>query len=299
MGDPEVKMNPPTLTALVSGFPPGLRRPKPLPGENLGQLVIRNHPQQWQNCVERLKRSFHTPEEVCVRLRRGETGVALDPAAEREVERFMNLRLPAHGRTLQGLADIRQQMLGPAFIHLWRFELSEILWLRLKGPSGDGQAESFAESLGVKCLAMEKPGPADMEAISDRVHGDYLWILPGGTQLPALIALALIRVLRGFEEKPKLAMYSDRCYSQVYRTAALRTLTAAGATLSAESRDNARMLQEAGFELSVENEGGYCLAELESLYGGKNDPSGAMRPTKPDAAPKERKSWLQRLLGLG
>lgn len=289
-------MNPPTLTALVSGFPPGLRRPKPLPGENLGQLVIRNHPRQWQNCVERLKKSFHLPEEVCIRLQRGETAVPLDAAAEREVEHFMNLRLPAHGRTLQGLADIRKKMVGPEFIHLWRFDLSEILWLRLKGPSGDGQAESFAKSLGVTCIAME-PGPVDMGALLDRVHGDYLWILAGGTQLPAFIELALIRVLRGFEEKPKLAMYTDQCYSQVYQTAALRSLTAGGATLSAESRDNARMLQEAGFELSADDDGKHCLAELESLYGGKNDPSGAMRPAKPDATPIERKSWLQRLFG--
>jgi len=94
-------MSQPTLTALVSGFPPGLRRPNPLPGETLGQLVIRNHPQEWQNFVERLKNSFHTPEEECLRLRRGDTGVALDTAAQREFERFMNLRLPSHGRTLR------------------------------------------------------------------------------------------------------------------------------------------------------------------------------------------------------
>ena len=291
-----------TLSAIVAGFPPGLHPPKPLPGETLAQLVIRNHPQEWRNCVERLKKDFHIQEEVCLRLRGGGMSAALDPATQREIERFMNLRLPSHGRTLQGLVDVRKQMLEPGGLsQLWQLDLCEIIWPRQKDPSGDAKAERFAESLGVIVLSIDagKAGPLDLGALLEHVHGDYLWILPGGSRLSGpMTIMALIRVLRGFQEKPKLALYSDQCYSMIYRTAALRTLMAAGNTLSAELRDNARMLQDAGFELAADNDPIHGLVDVESLYGGQRDRFGEMRSAKGRSSPTGRKSWWQRLLGL-
>jgi len=60
------------LSAIVTGFPPGLRFPRPLPGESMLQLVIRNHPQEWRNCFERLREDFHASDAVCSSLSRGE-----------------------------------------------------------------------------------------------------------------------------------------------------------------------------------------------------------------------------------
>lgn len=254
-----------SLSAIVTGFPPGVHPPRPLPGETLAQLVIRNHPQEWRNFVDRLKREFHVPEEVCARLRRGELAAAADPVTRREIERFMNLRLPSHGRTLQGLADLRKDMRGQLG-QLWQLELSEIIWPRQKNPSGDMETERFVESLGVIIIDVEPASPLDLGSHLKHVHGDYLWILPGGSRLDGtLTMMTLIRVLRAFQEKPKLALYRDQRYCMIYRTAALRTLMAAGNTLSAELRENARMLQQAGFELAADDG---RLVEIEPLYGG-------------------------------
>jgi len=290
-----------TLSAIVTGFPPGLHPPKPLPGETLAQLVIRNHPQEWRNCIERLKKDFHVPEEVCSRLRRGETSAAVDPVTQREIERFMNLRLPSHGRTLQGLAEIREQMLEPGGLsQLWQLELSEIIWPRQKNPSGDQEAEKFAASLGVTVVSIdaEKPGPLDLGYLLKHVHGDFLWILPGGGRLSGpMTMMALIRVLRGFQEKPKLALYSDQCYCMIYRTSALRALMRSGKTPSAELRDNARMLQEAGFELAADNDPSHGLVEIEALYGGQHDPFSHMHSSRGVPSQTGRSSWWRRLFG--
>jgi hypothetical protein len=259
-----------TLSAIVTGFPPGVHPPTPLPGETLAQLVVRNHPQEWLNCVERLEREFHIPKEVCSRLRRGEIAAAADPVTRREIERFMNLRLPSHGRTLQGLADLRKAMREDFLGQMWQLEFSEIIWPRQKNPSGNMETEKFAESLGVIVIGAEKAGPLDLGSLLKYVHGDYLWILPGGSRLRGtpLTMMALIHVLRAFQENPKLALYNDPPYCMIYRTAALRALMAAGKALSAELSENARMLQQAGFELAADDDPRSRIVEIEPLYGG-------------------------------
>ena len=284
-----------TLSAIVTGFPPEVHSPAPLPGETLAQLVIRNHPQEWLNCVDRLKREFHVPEEVCSRLRRGEIAAAADPVTRREIERWFMMRLPSHGRTLQGLADLREAMRGQLG-QLWQLELSEIIWPRQKNPSGDMEAEKLAESLGVITIGAEKAGPLDLGSLLKYVHGDYLWILPGGSRLSGTFTMmALIRVLRAFQEKPKLALYSDQRYCMIYRTAALRTLMASGNTLSADLRENARMLQQAGFELAADDG---RLVEIEPLYGGQDGSFTGKRSPEGRSSPTGRASWWRRLLGL-
>ena len=168
-----------TITAIVTGFPPGLRPPKPLPGENMAQLVIRNHPQEWQNCVERLKNDFHVPEDVCARLRSGDTSAATDAVTQREIERFMNLRLPSHGRTLQGLADIREQMSeSGGLAALWQLKMSEIIWPRPKHPSGDTEAKKFAASLGVTVISIDTPGDKTSTIRSRGALESCAWGLP-------------------------------------------------------------------------------------------------------------------------
>jgi len=213
----------------------------------------------------------------------------------------MNLRLPSHGRTLQGLAEIREQMTESGGLsQLWQIQLTEIIWPRQNEPSGDGTADALAASLGVTILTVDaaKPGPLDFGSLLKHVHGEYLWILPGGSRLSGpMTIMALIRVLRGFQDKPKLALYSDQCYCMIYRTSALRALAASGNALSAELRDNARMLQEAGFELAADNDPIHGLVEIESLFGGQQDPYSQMgsRPSGP--LPRSRTSWWRRLLG--
>jgi len=296
MGTSKIK-----LSAIVSGFPAGFRPPKPLPGESLAQLVIRTHAYEWLNCIERLQEEFHASQELCSRLRKGDLAAVVDPVVKRQIERFMNLRLPSHERTLRGLAEIQERLQEPGGLNqLWPLQLTEIIWPRQKDTSGNTEAEKLAASLGVTVVAIDtlEPRPLDLGYLLKYVHGAYLWILPGGSRLsgPTTI-MALSRVLRGFHENPKLALYSDQSYCMIYRTSALRTLIASGKTLSAELRDNARMLQEATFELAADNDPICRLVEVESLYGGPQDTLNKMHLSKRSSSRIGETSWWRRLLG--
>lgn len=290
------------LTAIVTGFPPGLRPPTPLPGESMLQIVIRNHPRQWRNCLERFRNDFGASEAVCSRLSQGDVVADLSPVIRKEVERFMNLHLPSHGRTLQGLAEIRDQMMEPeGLAQLWQLELTEIIWPRLKNFSCDAEAQEYAASLGATVVGVggQEGGPLDIGSLLQDIHGDYLWILPGGNRLSgAMTVVALIRVLRAFQENPKLALYSDQCYCMIYRTSALRALMASGKTLSAELRDNARMLQDVGFQITSDSDPIHGLVEIESLYGGQHDRFSQMPSSRASVSKVGRTSWWRRLLGL-
>ena len=285
-----------TLSAIVSGFPPELRSPRPLPGETMAELVIRNHPQEWLNCVERLRHDLHASGDMCSRLQTGDLDAADDPAIQREIERFMNLRLPTHGRTLQGLAELRGNMRGPGISQLWQLDLVDIIWPRQKDPSGNRNAERLAESLGVVDAGTDRAGPIDLGSLLGYVHGEYLWILPGGTRLDGVATMtALIRVLNGFKENRKLALYSDGHYCMIYRTEALRALMSSGHTLSAELQDNARMLQQAGFELAADDDPGFGLVKLEPLYGGQGRSATGSRLAAGRRSPAAQASRWRRL----
>jgi hypothetical protein len=101
------------ITVLVMGFPPSLRQAQPLPGETRAQMVIRLHPRQWENFVDRLKSSNSTTSDVWDRLLQGDLSVMRDNV-EKHIEEFMNMRLPTHWRTLHDLADLRRYLNDPS-----------------------------------------------------------------------------------------------------------------------------------------------------------------------------------------
>lgn len=110
--------------------------------------------------------------------------------------------------------------------------------------------------------------------------------------------MLLIRVLRAFQEKPRLALYYDQHYSMIYRTEALRALMASDNTLSADLRENARMLQQAGFELAADDDPIHGLVEIEQLYRRQNDRFTRKQSPEGRSSPTGHASWWQRLLGL-
>ena len=77
------------VTAMVTGFPPGFRRPNFRPGESPFQFVVRNHPDEWANCVKRLGLSASEASA----LRHGKS-LQLGSDIEKALELFQNLRLP-------------------------------------------------------------------------------------------------------------------------------------------------------------------------------------------------------------
>lgn len=280
------------LTAIVAGLPPGLRSPKPLPGENMLQLVIRNYPKQWRNCVDLLRKHYNASEAVCSKLSQGEAIADLSPDIQQQIERWVNARLPTHRRTLQQLVELRDSFEK----RKGEIELSEIIWPRPKNLPDDTEAKQAA-SLGATVVRLDgqERSLLDIESLLNYIHGDYFWILPGGTHLfGPTTGIALIHVLREFQKDPKLALYSDQCYCIIFRSSALRSLIASGKKLSPDLHENAKMLQEAGFQMASNNDPGTRLAEIESLYKGRDD---RLRKTSKFVSEARGTSWWRRLLG--
>jgi hypothetical protein len=283
------------LTALVTGFPAGLRQPKPLPGETLSQLVIRNHPREWLNFIERLAEKIHLSPEQAGALRAGQLSAIQSEKVWAEIEGFMNFRLPTHGRTIQCLDELRglqEKLKDEAYGMVGDYDLLEILWPRQRDPSGDASAEKMVESLGAKVIPMLSGAPLTLNLadLLQHVHGDLLWLVPGGTSFMAPIAdLQIRRVVRHFQAMQRCAMYADNVSSFIYRTSVLRDLIARGQLLPADSREMVRALQMSGYELAMDEGTDNALCELEPEYGGPR--------RKIQRRAGEKRSWWRRWLG--
>jgi hypothetical protein len=275
-----------TLSAIETGFPTYIRRPKPLPGETLGQLVIRNHPQEWRNFVDRLANEKGLSSSTCSRLLDGQLDTQ-DLRVRHEIEQFMNYRLPGHLRTLKSLADLREQLKKSPILNLL-----EIIWPMQPDPDGNIRHREQAERLGVTVIpAPVGPRELDLSTLLPHINGDFMWLVPGGTKFFAmLVAMSLARTIPHLAESEKRAFYGDGGGSFIYKVAVLRELLRRGQPLPANSCEMARVFHENGFELaSNKNE---ILCELEKEYGGR-DPEEIewLWERNKDKSP----SWWQRL----
>ena len=283
------------LTALVTGFPAGLRQPKPLPGETLSQLVIRNHPQEWLNFIKRLAEKVYLSPEQAGALRAGRLGAIQSEKVRTEIEDFMNFRLPTHGRTfhcLDELRDLQEELKEEAYGMVGDYVLLEILWPRQRDPSGDSSAERMAENLGAKVVPMPSDASLtlNLAGLLPHVHGDLLWLVPGGTRFMApIVDLQIRRVVRHFQVAQRCGMYADNVSSFIYRSSALRDLSARGQLLPPDSREMARALQMSGYELAMDQGTDNAFCELEPEYGGPR--------RKIQRRAEEKRPWWRRWLG--
>jgi hypothetical protein len=281
-----------TLTALVTGFPAGLRQPKPLPGENLFQLVIRNHPREWRNCVERLTSDFGVSSDQAGALLKGQLEVIQDAKVRNQIERFMNSRLPSHSRTFRCLKKLRDDLQSEPYLSTSNYEIIEILWPRQRDPSGDQTVEKLAAGLGVNVIPTPTDGSLQLNLADflPHIHGQFLWLVPGGTKfMSAITALQLDRVMRYFQQMPRGAMYLDSAFSIIYRTSALSDLVGRGQYLSPESREMARNLDLAGYKFAADDDPEDALCELEPEYGGPR--------RKIQTVTESRSPWWKRIFG--
>lgn len=264
-----------TFAAIVSGFPARLKQPKPLPDETIVHFVIRNDPEGWRNFVGGLEYNFDIPKKVRQRLISGRFSNSdlgsLGPKVEGLLEEFTNDRLPYHARTLKCLATLQRRLNNP----MYGFSLNVVLYPRerkLYDPDEERTVEQFVSKFGVNVLWTKPNDPRnnDLAIFLPLVHSDFLWQVPGGTRFTTgLVIENLRRVFRYFAVSSERAFYTDNADSVIYRTTALHELARRGKDLSANSREMARMLQEAGYECVVDNDPHSILCELETEYGGR------------------------------
>ena len=267
-------MSSPTVSVVVAGFPAQLRRPKPLPGETLAQVAIRNNSDRWKVCIENLIYSHGIPAGVRSRLLAGKLDAVTTPGAQAEVERFVNICLPTPYRTLTGLARLQTKAAGEQF----GYTLGEILWTSEEAPpdaddrarANDERAQALADALGVRVVRF--PAGAglvlDLARLIPQLRGDFAWLIPGGTTVPFEIDERLERVLRSLTTSPQCALYSDNIASYVVRTSCLRELVRRGEPLPSDPAPLGRLLRQSGYELIGDEDPELALCELEREFGG-------------------------------
>lgn len=258
-----------TFSVLVTGFPPGVHKPELKPGETLLQFLIRYHPIEWKNFVERVgdkqglsasdrKQLLEDPKD----LKR--------PLLIKEVEKWANMRLPVHMRTLYCLSELRSS-LSKEPMKVFGLQMVQIIWPREKNPSGDDSAERMAASMGVEIVGIRTgtPREIDFRTIIPMVTGEYLWIVPGGSSfMSAMTAMSLQRIFRSMHADQSVAVYSDGAFSMIYRMTALRSLCnekqVAELTLSSLNK----LLAQRHFSCIGDRDPDHPLCEIERIYGG-------------------------------
>jgi hypothetical protein len=291
--------SPTTVSAIVAGFPAQLRQPRPLPGETLAQVAIRNNPNRWKVCVANLTSTHGVPKEACAQLLAGNFDAVTTPGAQREVERFVNLCLPAPGRTIDGLARLRDA----ASNGLFGYTISDILWPRETPLNPSSQAKAMAEKsqaladrLRVNVLSSPTIGSLalDLGWLLPHVHGEFLWMVPGGTRLPMSDPFGrLKRVIQHLTSSPRRALYSDNIASYVVRTSCLSELAHLGGSLPADPALLGRLLRQSGYELTGDENSELALCELEREFGGWSRNVSLHEPVS-SAAPRP---WWKKLFG--
>lgn len=287
-----------TVTAIVGGFPPNLRRAQPLPGETLLQLAVRNHPREWRNFVESLERDHSLPQSLRATYLRGQIGPA-ERGWSAQIQEFFNQHLPSHRRTLGCLATLRDALNGPELSGAIAVRIVEIIFpgQRNPKPGAKDPMENIAKELDIK---VDWRDPADAEqgilrpSIVAQVHGDFIWIVSGGTYFnEGIAALGLGNLLRQFEERPRMAYCSCKRYSEFFRTSSVKAIAASSGTLPSVTKELVTLIERHGYEWSAV-EG--SLAELEPVYGGEEGVSQAISRDIRRGARK--RSWWQKLLRL-
>lgn len=265
-----------TISAMVTGFPARLTQPQPLPGETMVDLVIRNHPQQWRNFLERLISQFGLSKSDRDRLLNSRIShsdfLSFSPKIQEEFEEFTNHRIPNVSRTMQSLVDLQHLMNDPVFQRKNRFTLVEILWPRQRISGVDTSGEEIAAKMGIKTILIPPNASRilDLANFLPHIHGELVWFVPGGTVFMSRLVINLLGdIVYSFATSPKCAFYTDNADSVIYRTASLQELLRRGKNLAAGSRDIAAMLVEAGYKLTGDKDYEFILCKLEEEYGGR------------------------------
>lgn len=274
-------MNKISISVVVNGFQ--LQKPNPLPGETIGQFVIRNHPQEWRNCIDRLVHDFGATKEDCERLSRGILDVG-DDKIRSEVERFMYRRLPSIRRTLMSIAELRDSFNEPPMSMLAQVSINEILVPQQLSPVNNEQIIQACRLYGAKIIWLDlvEENSFFINKVLPEIQADLIWALPGGTYfMSPTTSILFTKIITYFSEWPDLALFFDKKYSTIYRTEALRNIVKQGHTLPTETYEQGLLFQKCGYKAHAQE---MDLVELEEIY-------------RVSSNKFTKRSWVSRLFG--
>lgn len=264
-------MNTNTISVVVVGLPSNARQPMLLPGENMFQWVIRNHPQKWHNFVDRLCHDFNFPHSERDRLMQGHfvpEDFPEDFRWSKQIEEFMNSHLPTLWRTLKSLVELRDNPIDIEF--RIGFRIVEILLIRKENGNKE-RVETVARNFGVRIIKPKVLTPSPygyLSYILADIRGDFIWVVPGGTKLfPSMTATGLNNILEVFSMCSNLAFFYDNLYTIILRTDALRdVLLNRGHIWPDEVSEQMALFSSCGYKVAIKR---MPLVELEPVYGGE------------------------------
>jgi len=257
-----------SLSAIITGHPPGFERPRPQPGRTLADLVIRNFPAQWRGFVHEISADYSVPVSTTDRILAGDLDAA-DLTVRPKIEDFMNSHLPGYARTIKALAEL-QSDLGQA---IGGFNLLQIVWPSERRPGGETAGQAYAKLRGVEVIALPAgcETPPDLIPLLPFIKGPFAWVLPIGLRIePFAVAMQLNRTLRIFATDQSLAMYFDGLYSAIYRLSVLRELMEGRQEVSPDPAEALRLMHQAGYRV-MHADPPVPLCHLEALYGGRQE----------------------------
>src|SRR5664279_1257954 len=203
-----------TLSAVLTGFPARLTQPRPLQGETIFQMVLRNHSRQWKNTVERLTSDYNLPQSTSDLLQRGRFRIEdlTDGRLQDAIEDFVNDRIPTHGRTMKSIAGLRRQMRDPMAQEMAGFTIVDVIVPREHNSHGDATDENEIKRMGGKVISYP-PGSLRTMNLADilpHTTGQFIWFIPGGTQFGfSDVVQCLERIMRTLTSSSGVALYTD------------------------------------------------------------------------------------------
>jgi hypothetical protein len=256
-----------SLTALVTGMPPFIHMPLTQKGETKLQFLVRYHPDEWNNFIERMKKDFGASERTVKQLKSLQVSAITDPIIISNAEHWMNHRLPVHGRTLEGLFELRKHLNETPIANV---EFMQILWPREKNPGGDTSAEKLASEMGAEVISLETGANRELNLAKflQSIRGDFLWVVPGGSRIDLLAAMSFLRIFSQMNSNSQCALYFDGSYSAIYRVSALKQIAGKNGFISANLQDVGRELQQEGYSICGDRDRQASLCEIEEIYGG-------------------------------
>lgn len=279
-----------SITVLITGIPAFVHDPETKPNESPLQFLIRYHPGEWKNFIEYLSKELKVSETICNRMKSKffKMGEITDPIVSSKILEWCTQRLPYHGRTFKCLSDLRKSCAKLPPSPLGNITIDDILWPKENDPDGDNSSEKIATEMGVKVLPMKTGMNRELNMIDILPHikSDFLWVVPGGSNVSPLAIMSLPLILARFGENKKVSLYHDASYSFILRTLVLKDIVEKSGSLSLHMQAIALEFKRLGYLMITESDSQSPLCEIENFFGG-NSPYPRIK----------RKGIFQRLFG--
>lgn len=275
-----------SLSVLILGFPPSISW-SPMGPKGALEFVVNHYPGAWDDFCERMKNDFNVSEKDYESLNALNVDNITDKYLNNKMEIFVNTYTPSHYRTLKGISDTRD------YFKQYFKKLSvdvQIIFPMAGIPNNNQIVKQMADEFGVELINLGNSGVMDIKSFFPRIRGDYLWFVPGGSEIIELsVKFELPMLIHNMDNDPSIGMAHDGQYSVIFRVSALKKLASETGSIPTDTREIGIALERLGYHGQIK--GGFPFCRYDDIFGG--EPLFGGRPS-----PKTgKKSFFKKLFG--